>query len=317
MKASSAPGPDGIPASIYKQYDEQLLSPIMKIWRTSLDTGNLPEGFALAIITPIFKGRTRSLPANYRPVALTSHLTKIFERVLRKELVLHPEINELMNPTQHCFRAGRSIICQLLHFYDDIFSNLEEKGDVDTFYLDFDKVDHNVLRRKISCLKIGGKVLRWIKPFLRKRKQAVRVEKLSSPVNVISDVPQGSVLGPLFFLILMFDIDKSNAKAAMGSFADDTCLWHAIKSLMNSNELQRELMNVYTWADMNNMKFDNDKFELISIGLTERSPEYYTPSGESIERKEVVKDLGIHFQANLTFHHHVVATAAKGHRMAG
>ena len=101
IKASSAPGPDGVTAFFLKTYIDQLIYPIMKIWRTSLDTGKLPEGVAQAIITPIYKGGLKSLPANYRPVALTNHLTKIFERLLRKEIVKHLESNDLMNATQH------------------------------------------------------------------------------------------------------------------------------------------------------------------------------------------------------------------------
>ena len=84
MNSSSSPGPDGIASTIYKEYSVQLAQPITQIWRLSLDTGKLPEGIAQAVITPIYKGGVKSLPANYRPVALTNHLTKIFERILRK-----------------------------------------------------------------------------------------------------------------------------------------------------------------------------------------------------------------------------------------
>ena len=112
MSASSAPGPDGLKASIFKDYVDQLIEPIMLIWRLSLDSGKLPEGTALAVITPIYKGggACRSLAASYRPVALTNHLTKIFERVLRKQMVTYLEKHNLMNNTQHGFRSGRSTV---------------------------------------------------------------------------------------------------------------------------------------------------------------------------------------------------------------
>ena len=322
MSSSSSPGPDGIPALFYKEFIEELIYPIQKIWRTSLDTGKLPEGIALAIITPIYKGGIRSTPANYRPVSLTNHLTKIFERVLRKALVAHLETNDLMNPTQHGFRAGRSTISQLLRYYDDMLTKLEEGGEVDAIYLDFskafDKVDHNILLKKLACLNIGGKVLRWIGTFLNKRNQIVKVEgEHSNAARVMSGVPQGSVLGPLLFLVLMIDINKNILQATIGSFADDTRLWYKIMDLLSTNELQEDLLKVYKWAEVNNMDFNEDKFELMSFSPTARLPIYITPTGEPIAKKEVIKDLGIQMEDKLTFRTHIATTAAKGHRMAG
>ena len=118
MDENSAPGPDGITAYFLKTYIDQLLYPIIRMWRNSLDTGKLPEGIAIAWITPIYKGGNKSLPANYRPVALTNHVTKIFERVLKKEVVLHLERNDLLNASQHGFTSGRSTISQILNYYN-------------------------------------------------------------------------------------------------------------------------------------------------------------------------------------------------------
>ena len=139
----------------------------------------------------------------------------------------------------------------------------------------------------------------------------------SEPVRVVSGMPQGSVLGPLLFLILMIDIDNFTIRAAMGSFADDTRLWHAIRNFINASELQEDLLEVYKWADVNNMQFNENKFELMSFSLTGRSPLYVTPTGQPIAKKEVIRDLGIQFEDNLTFHIHIATTAAKGHRMSG
>ena len=211
-------------------------------------------------------------------------------------------------------------------YYDDILSKLEEGGEVDAIYLDFskafDKVDHNILLMKIANLKIGGKILTWIESFLRRRRQVVKVKnEYSKQEKVVSGVPQGSVLGPLLFIILMIDINDSIMHAALGSYADDTRLWHTIINLLNANELQEELSKIYVWADLNNMTFNNDKFEMMSFTSTNhptnRNPLYLSPSGETLSRKEVIKDLGIQFDEKLTFHTHIVSTAAKGLRMAG
>ena len=171
IKPSSAPGPDEIPAIVFNKYAKVLAYPVMKIWRMCLDECNMPEGTILAILPPIYKGSGKSEPANYRPIALTNHLMKIFERVLRKAILTHLELNTLLNTTQHGFTKGRSTISQLLTYYDSILTMLEEKGDikVDVIYLDFakafDKVDHTVLLAKLTQLGIRGKLLNWLNCF--------------------------------------------------------------------------------------------------------------------------------------------------------
>lgn len=243
MSSSSTTGPDGIPPHIYKDYIDQFVHPIVQIWRTSLDVGLLPEGIARALISPIHKGGVKSDPANYRPVALTNRLAKIFERVMRKAILNHLEAHNLMDPTHHRFRSGRSTITQLLLYLDIVLSKLEEGVEVDSIYLDFekafDKVDHSALLKKIHSINIGGKIAKWIEAFSKKRQQSISVEgQISDPAHVLSGVPQGSVLGPILFLILVIDINTNILRAALGSFADDIRLWHAIKTFCEENELQ-------------------------------------------------------------------------------
>ena len=124
MNSYSAPGPEDLPPAFYKEYVDELATPIKMIWRKSLDTGKTIEGKTVSVITPIYKSGNKSDPSNYRPIALTNHLTKIFERVLKKALVKHLESNNLLNVTQHGFRKGRSTVTQLLRYYDSILSML-------------------------------------------------------------------------------------------------------------------------------------------------------------------------------------------------
>ena len=312
IKSSSAPGPDELPTALYHRFAEELAIPLQLIWRRSLDTGLMPEGTILAIIAPIFKGGDKGDKANYRPVALTNHLTKIFERVLRLELVKHLEENGLMNKTQHGFRARHSTITMLLQYYDSILTMLEGKNEVDAIYLDlakaFDKVDHDILLLKLYNLGIRGKILTWIKEFLKNRKQKVRVEGcFSEPIWVLSGVPQGSVLGPLLFIIMMIDINEAIDSAQIGSFADDTKLWQIFHM---HEELQKDLEKLSQWINSNNLELNRKKFEHLHIGKNAGQP-FLTLDGEEIQTKEHVRDLGIYMSNDLTFKHHIVNMVGK------
>ena len=181
------------------------------------------------------------------------------------------ESNNLYNSSQHGFRSGRSTVTQLLQFLDEIFFKLELGCQhVDIIYLDFtkafNKVDHDILLYKMKQLRIEGKILNWTEAFLKRRVQQVKVEQaLSSPTKVISGVPQGSVLGPLLFLIMLTDINDGISGAKVTSFADDTRLVKGIRNNNDQSEFQTELNKVYAWANENNMVFNDRKFEHFSF----------------------------------------------------
>ena len=319
VSSNSAPGPDRFPAILLKKCKEELCEPLCLMWRKSLDTGEIPDILKLSNITPIHKGGDRTIPKNYRPVALTSHLIKVFEKVVRRQIVDYIEGNQLMNPNQHGFRAGRSCLSQLLQHHDRITKLMEEGMNVDVIYLDFakafDKLDFNITIQKLHSIGITGKLLIWIQAFLTNRKQCVYVEGSKSCMEpVISGVPQGSVVGPLLFLIMLHDIDENIAASYVSSFADDTRVLAGISGADDVDNLQADLEKIYQWADKNNSVFNASKFQCLRYGVNKNiisDTVYYSNTQSTIESESSVSDLGVIMSSDAKFSEHITNITTK------
>lgn len=325
MKTASASGPDSIPSLLLKKCSDCLVLPLSMLWSKSLVSGVVPTKLKCGTIVPIYKGGDRSQAKNYRPITLTSHLIKVFERVVVRKLVDYMESRTLFNNTQHGFRRGRSCLSQLIEHYQRIVEALEDGVQTDVVYLDFakafDKVDHGVLMRKLRGMGICGHLLAWIRAFLLDRRQVVAVEGvMSRESEVISGVPQGTVLGPLLFLVHISDIDQEIHYASVSSFADDTRLLKVVKNDNDARHMQRDLNSVYEWADTNNMEFNGTKFELLSyvpgqLPIVEGA--YVASDDAVIGRKLQVRDLGVTVSSSGRFDLHIESVATKGRRQAG
>ena len=253
LDENSSAGPDGIPAIFLKKTKKAISKPLALLLRKSLDEGAIPEVFKMAYVTPIHKGGSKQKPEQYRPVSLTSHIMKIFERVIKKELMKHLTENEMFNRGQHGFVPGRSTQTQLLSHFNDIFDTLAEGKRLDTVYLDFakafDKVDHEILLEKVKKHKISGKIGKWIREFLTNRKFKVVVNGcMSDEGEVTSGVPQGAVLAAILFVIMISDIDENVKMCILRSFADDTRVSKKVICNEDKQQMQEDLRSIYDWA---------------------------------------------------------------------
>ena len=328
LSQTSAPGPDGIPASLLKECRKELGEPLWFIWRESMDKGEIPPDLLLVLICPVYKGGSRADPSQYRPVALTSHIMKVFERVVRRALVTHLEERGLLPEGQHGFREQRSTLTQLLSHWDQVLDLLEQGKTVDVIYTDFskafDKCETNVLLHTLRDCGVKGKVGRWMSAFLdpNTRMQAVGVDgSISDLTPVISGVPQGTVLGPGLFLVHIMGLSSSlSPNTSSSSFADDTRIWRGVSSQEDCSVLQTDLESVYSWAENINMTFNSGKFEWVryTADQTLAPPfQYAAPNQAPITQKSNLRDLGVQMSEDLKFDLQISKVVTTASQMVG
>ena len=248
----------------------------------------------------------------------------MLETIIKDELMQYSKTENLLSICQHGFRSSHSCVIQLLQAMNDWSLALESSNSVDVVYLDlrkaFDCMPHRRLLTKLQSYGITGKLLDWIEDFLADRKQRVSIRgSLSDWVNTTSSVPQGSVLGPILFIIFVNDMpDVIDSMLLM--FADDTKLYRTISSPIDHDILKQDIDRISAWGEQSLMSFNTDKCQVMTLGRSHEEYNYTMgKQGNSLlfNRCNEQQDLGILFTSDLKFGHHVNKIAHKANRVFG
>ena len=328
LKVNKSCGPDNIHPFVLQATAGASSVPLHIIFNKSLNSGECPSDWKSANVTPIHKKGSRTDSSNYRPVSLTSQVCKVLETIVRKHIIEHLTRNNILSDKQHGFREGRSCLTNLLETLETWTEILDDKDGVDVAYLDFrkafDLVSHRHLIYKMSKYGIKQQVLNWVASFLDQRTQRVVIRGTESqPFAVTSGVPQGSVLGPILFLIFINDLPLE-VISHVSLFADDSKLFTKIvaehnKGTDNHNgteALQRDLNSVKEWASRWKMEFNVDKCKIMHLG-PKNLKHTYTMGGTDLAVTSEEKDLGVLIDNKLNFRSHIKGIVSKANRVLG
>ena len=285
-----------------------LYLPIHHLFSLSLSSQRLPTEWCTHSITPIFKSGDRASTKNYRPISLLCTISQVLEIIIYSKIiaVVFPKIS----PYQFGFTKNRSTVHQLLIFLNHVLDSFEIKVQTDVIYLDFkkafDSVPHNELLLKLWNIGITGNLWLWFKAYLTSRNQVVSVNKaFSDSLPVLSGVPQGSILGPLLFLIFINDLHQSNRSSSLLLFADDAKCFRMIQSPSDCLLLQSDLSRLSNWSSYWKLSFNELKCTLIHF--PPNSPEFienFTLNQHQLSVSNSCKDLGVILTSNLDFSDH-------------
>ena len=322
LKTNTAAGPDRLSPALLKELAFVISSPLAKIFNLSMSTGELPSIWKRATVTPVFKGGASSDPGNYRPISLTSICCKVMESIIKAELLAYLLKHKLITKQQHGFLAKRSTITNLVDCLNDWTLSIKNSKSVNVAYIDyrkaFDTVSHSKLLIKLRGYGIVDSLLRWIAAYLLNRTQVVCVNgHLSNCRNLISGVPQGSVLGPILFLLFINDVVDIFSPGIMAKlFADDLKLYCEIETSDDVSLLQSDLFKLEEWSAVWQLTISVKKCNILYVGNKIRSDLVYSLCNTSMPCVSVVRDLGIFVDSRLKFDAHINSIVARAHQRA-
>ena len=270
LNTAKASGPDGISTRMLKSTALTIAYPLSKIFNLSLTSGKFPSTWKLSSVVPIPKNEDTSNPRNYRPISLRLVISKMLERLAHSYIYRHCSTNNLIPDNQWGFLPGRSTTTALISNVHDCSCHFDQHKSVSCIFFDlrkaFDSVPHITLLRKLALLNLDSHVKTWLADYLTCRRQRVVIKgEFSSTVDVTSGVPQGSVLGPLLFLIFMNDLNNQplDNGCFLSLYADDMLLYKVLNQMQSWNrahiKIQKDIDTLCNWVSANHLTLNKAK----------------------------------------------------------
>ena len=330
LKNKKSTGIDEISDYVIKRCHLYIVQPLTHIINLSLSTGSFPDGLKDAKIKPIFKKGVESEIGNYRPVSLLSPFSKIFEKVMHKRLVSFLNDHKIIASSQHGFCKGKSTNTAITDFLTGTYNSVDKKEISIGLFLDlskaFDLVDHNILLGKMEAIGIRGVANCWFKSYLSHREQRVEITYKNTVTNKIEQclserkpikygVPQGSVLGPILFLIYINDLENYIVKGKPIFFADDTSILIAGQDISTiSVDISETMKKLIKWFDNNRLLINKEKTVALSFHHINNKTFFCPPiniNGNQINYKGETKFLGVWLDDTLKWFTHTEHLANK------
>jgi hypothetical protein len=314
LKSTMTAGPDLVPSFLIKDCGAVLAKPLTYIFNLILKSSIFPVAWKMSHVTPVFKSGDRSDVTNYRPISLICNFSKVFEHVLHS--LVYPHVSHMIIDSQHGFMKGRSTVTNLAVISQYLCEIVDRKGQVDCIYTDFskafDRMNHSILLEKLESFGFSENLVNLMYSYLSGRRQCVLVNGFRSRAyGQSSGVPQGSVLGPLLFNLYVNDITVGIHSHCL-LYADDLKIYRQIRSSVDCEQLQADLTTLCNWCNRH-LPLNFKKCCVMSYArkLKPLTFDYSLDQGV-LQRPDHVRDLGVTFEAHLTFneHTHNVLSAA-------
>ena len=318
MKKSKVCGEDNIPNKIIYDCREIILKPLTHIINMSIRKGYFPAIWKTAKTLPLHKKGSKQLASNYRPISLLSKLSLVFEKIIHEQISSYFTSNNLFHNNQHGYLKNRSCMTALLTIYDKWVRSVNEKKLVGVLCMDltaaFDLVDKDILVEKMRTYGAGARTQKWIQSYMSSRKQFVTVNTSRSKTRTVKwGVPQGSRLGPLFFLIFVNDMMNTVEHGSCEMYADDSAI-----TVMGDDtaELTRKLEananKITQWLEKNYLMLAPEKSELMIVSNKQKANHLQNiviqVEGKVIKQKQQIKLLGITLDSTLKFNSYINGT---------
>jgi len=314
LKSNKSPGFDDIHPSVVKSIIPLIAQPLSEIFNISLSSGIFPDYLKIAKVIPIFKNDDKKQISNYRPISVLPIFSKILEKIMCKRLFSYLEQNNLLTDKQYGFRENHATYMAIIDLVDKISEELDKKKFTLGIFIDlskaFDTINHEILLGKLQQYGIRGTAQNWFKSYLSNRYQYVQLDDhISNKLLINCGVPQGSILGPLLFLIYINDITKVSDLFNIFMFADDTNLFASDSCLTNlTDKVNTELVKISTWFKVNKLSLNIKKTKFIlfqSRNKTVPSNLVIKIDNAIIEQVTKIKFLGVMINQRLSWDDHI------------